>query len=399
MENTKVIFHVDVNSAFLSWTAVDKLNNGEKVDIRDISSVIGGDEESRHGIVLAKSTSAKSYGIVTGESLYSARKKCPDVLILPPCFSIYKKCSLNMMNLLKEYTPVIEQYSIDECFMDMSAELKGSEPLEVAENIRVMVKEVLGFTVSVGVSTNKVLAKMASELRKPDKVNTLYPYEIKAKLWPLPVEELFMVGKSAVARLNNIYIHTIGDLANYNVDILEKKFKSYGRTIWQYANGIDNSKVEPINDSEMKVISNSTTLSQDIISMEEANKVIIMLCENIAFRLRKINKCCTSVSVSIRSSNFNNYSHQKKFKTPTDSTKKIVEVARILFAETWRNEPIRLIGVQLSGICNEQYSQISLFDTDNDEKGKLLDRTIDSIREKYGNDTLKRSIFIEKPKK
>lgn len=399
MKNSKVIFHVDVNSAFLSWTAVDKLGKGETIDIRDIPSVIGGDEESRHGIVLAKSTPAKSYGIVTGESLYSAKKKCPEVLIFSPDFRIYQKSSSNMMNLLKEYTPSIEQYSIDECFMDMSEDINGCEPVEAANNIRERIKEVLGFTVSVGISTNKVLAKMASELRKPDKANTLYPDEIKNKMWPLPVGELFMVGRSAETKLNKMYIHTIGDLANYDINILVKIFKSYGKMIWEYANGIDNSPVAVVNDSDMKVISNSTTLSKDVISLEEANKIIIMLCENTAARLRKINKCCTSVSVSIRSSNFKNYSHQRKFKNPTDSTNKIIESAIKLFHETWKREPIRLIGVQLSGICNEKYSQISLFDAGSSDKEKALDKAIDSIRNKYGNNTLKRLIFIEKPKK
>lgn len=389
MERDRIIFHVDVNSAFLSWTAVEKLRKGEKIDIREVPAVIGGDEASRHGIVLAKSMPAKKYGIVTGESLYSARKKCPKLLIFSPSFNIYKESSRKLMSLLKEYTPVIEQYSIDECFMDLTSDIGNLTPLKLAEIIKERVKSELGFTVNIGISTNKLLAKMASELEKPDKINTLYKDEIKAKLWPLPVGELFMVGRSGKEKLNKLFIHNVGELANFNVDILVNKFKSYGKLIWEYANGIDNSKVNSI-EEEAKVISNSVTLSKDITSEEEIKKVLIEISENVSSRLRKIGRCCSSISVSIRTSNFKNYSHQKRLKNPTNCTKNIIETSNVIFIEMWKREPIRLLGIQLSGLCDSEVKQISLFEDTSDEKNASLDKAVDLIRQKYGDSAIKR---------
>lgn len=394
MNSERVIFHIDVNSAFLSWTAANMLKNGEVQDIRNIPSVIGGDEQCRRGIVLAKSIKAKEYGIVTGESLYCARKKCKDLIIFPSSFKIYNECSSKMMELIKEYTPFVEQYSIDECFIDVTNDLLD-EPTAMANQIKERIKTELGFSVNVGVSTNKLLAKMASELKKPDRVNTLYPQEIQNKMWPLPVSELFMVGSHSSERFSKMCINTIGDLANYSVDILESKFKSYGKMIYEYANGIDNSEVSQCSYSEMKVISNSTTFPKDLTNKDEALIIILELSENVSTRLRKAHKCCRSVSVSIRDSKFNNYSHQKQFKNPTDSTQMISDVAKTLFNETWRKEPIRLIGVQVSKLCDESYEQISMFDSSS-EKNRALDRTIDSIREKYGDKSIGRSIFMKK---
>ena len=384
----RIIFHIDVNSAFLSWSAVEALNNGEKIDIREINSVIGGDEESRRGVVLAKSNLAKQCGIVTGESLFNARRKCPDLKVISPCFSVYEKYSKAMMELLKEYTPLLEQYSIDECFLDVTNDLRD-EPVKMAEAIKDRIKEELGFTVNIGIANNKLLAKMASEFRKPNKVNTLYPSEIKQKLWPLSVGELFMVGKKATEKLNSLYVYTIGELANSNVELLKAKFKSYGLMIWEYANGIDNSKVE-INTGEMKGISNATTLAEDIINKEAAYKVLRSLVEKVSTRLRELNKCCNSVSVNVRSSDFKNYSHQKKLVNPTDSTRKLLETVLELFDEAWKKEPIRLLGVSLTQLVDEGHYQISIFENLEYDKEKALDKTLDSIRKKYGQDAVKR---------
>jgi len=384
----KIIFHIDVNSAFLSWSAVDALNKGADIDIRNIPSVIGGDESSRRGVVLAKSVPAKAYGIITGESLFSARRKCPNIEIISPCFHTYEKYSRAMMEMLSEYTPTIEQYSIDECFLQFSKSFL-SEPVKFAEEIKERIKKELGFTVNIGISNNKLLAKMASELNKPDKVNTIYPSEIKEKMWPLQVEELFMVGKKAKEKLNKMYIYTIGDLANYNVSLLKDKFKSYGELIWQYSNGIDHSEVAAT-EGDIKVISNSTTLAADIIEKNQANKVLFSLVENVAARLRKSNKCCSCIAVSIRSSEFKNYSHQKKLMNPTDSTERIAETVQQLFDETWKREPIRLLGVSLSHLSEEGYYQLSLFESGKENKNRALDNAIDSIRNKYGDNVIKR---------
>ena len=339
-------------------------------------------------MVLAKSNLAKEYGIVTGESLFSARKKCPMLKVIPPCFKIYQKCSRAMMELLKEYSPLLEQYSIDECFLDVTNDLHDI-PTKLAWDIKERIKRELGFTVNIGIANNKLLAKMASELKKPNKVNTLYISEIKEKLWPLTVGELFMVGKKATEKLNNIYIYTIGDLANYDVNLLMTKFKSYGLMIYEYANGIDNSKVE-VSCGETKVISNSTTLAEDIWDKEEAHRVLLNLAKNLAARLRYLNKYCSSISVSVRSSDFKNYSHQKKLLNPTNSTTKITEAVNQLFDEVWKSEPIRLLGVSLTHLVEEGYYQMSIFECISDNKERSLDKAIDSLRKKYGINTVKR---------
>lgn len=386
----RIIFHIDVNSAFLSWSATEAIKNGEKIDIREIPSVIGGDEASRHGIVLAKSMSAKKYGIITGESLFSARKKYPNVKVVPPNFPVYQKYSKSLIKLLQEYTPLLQQYSIDECFLDVTKDLRD-EPIKMAEAIRERIKIELGFTVNIGISNNKLLAKMASEFNKPNKVNTLYISEIKEKLWPLSVSELFMVGKKATEKLNNLYIFTIGELANYSAELLKSKFKSYGLMIWEYANGIDNSDVE-CDRCDMKVISNSTTFPDDIRDSASAYKVLKTLGENLSTRLRELNKCCSSISVNIRSSDFKNYSHQKTLINPTDSTKKIIATVLELFDEAWKNEPIRLLGVSLTQLADEGYYQMSIFEVAEDDKQKSLDKTIDSLRKKYGHDIISNKV-------
>lgn len=396
MENEKIIFHVDVNSAFLSWSAVDRLKAAEEIDLRTIPAIIGHDEN--RGVVLAKSELAKKYNIITGESIYIAKRKCPGITIVYPNFDVYEHYSKAMMELLGGYTPYIEQYSIDECFMDMSNFLEG-EPVEMAHRIKRRVYEELGFTVNVGISCNKILAKMASELQKPDKVHTLFPSEIPSKMWPLPVGELFMVGKRSAAKLNEIGILTIGDLANYSEITLKKIFKSYGGMMWNYANGIDKSLVESNEDYQIKIISNATTFSKDITNSSEAHKALIALCDNVSARLRKTNRYCQSISVSLRNSDFKNYSHQKKLKNSTNSTKIIYETARDLFDVIWKKEPVRLLGVALSNLELEENEQISMFsDVKVDKKNKALDKVIDDIRNKYGDGAIVRSVFLENKK-
>jgi phosphoglycerol geranylgeranyltransferase len=226
VNNKRLIFHIDVNSAYLSWEAVYRLQQGAEIDLRTIPSVVGGDVESRHGIVLTKSIPAKKYGIQTGETLFTARQKCPDLVVVPPHYELYMLCSNAMVNILKEYTPTIQRYSVDECFLDFtSMENFYEDPVELAYTIKDRIRNELGFTASVGISNNKLLAKMGSDIKKPDAVITLFPIEIKDKMWPLPVEDLFMVGRATLTKLHNLNIFTIGDLANFDLKILKEKLK------------------------------------------------------------------------------------------------------------------------------------------------------------------------------
>ncbi|HEY8892846.1 MAG TPA: DNA polymerase IV [Clostridium sp.] len=396
--NEKLIFHIDVNSAFLSWSATDKLRLGSDIDLREITSVIGGDEESRRGVVLAGSIKAKKIGIVTGESLFTARKKCRDLVVVKPDFELYKRCSKDMRKIFGDYTTIVEKFSIDECFLDVTRYNTSKESaLRIAWDISSRIKKELGFTVNIGMSNVKLLAKMASDFEKPDKVHTLFKNEIEKKLWPLPVGELFMVGRRTVPRLNNLNIFTIGDLAKYDVEFLEYHFKSSGLVMWKYANGIDNRDVKS-NNREVKGISNSTTLSDDIRNKSEAYSVLLVLVENTATRLRDIKKCCLSISVTIRNQEFVDCSRSTTLKASTDLTQEILKIVKKLFDELWKGEPIRLLGVSLNNLCEDNFKQISIFDIDNSssEKKRAIDKTIDSLRRKYGENSVLKSSLLKK---
>ncbi len=383
--------HVDVNNAFLSWTAVEMLKNGAEVDIRTIPAVIGGDEEKRKGIVLAKSNPAKKYGIKTAEPIYFAKQKCPNLEIYPSNFKIYRKYSNDLYNILCEYTNKIERFSIDECFLDITNFLpSGKKDLDIAYEIHSRVRQELGFTVNIGVAPNKLLAKMASDFEKPDKIHTLYEAEIPTKMWPLPISDLFMVGKKSIPKLEQLGIKTIGDLASRNKQDIEKLFGKFGKTIWEYANGIDLSEVnsEP---EEPKCIGNSATLPKDLNNIEKIEEVLLALTEQTTYRLRKHNLLTSTIGVQIRTSEFKNFSHQKTLLTPTDSTKIIYETAKEVLKELYKGQPIRLIGIKVDKLTSPNAQQISLFDTPKNEKQQKLDKALDNIKEKYGYNSVTRA--------
>jgi DNA polymerase-4 len=393
----KLIFHIDVNSAFLSWSAMDKIRQGADVDLRNISSVIGGDEQSRRGVVLAKSIMAKKSGIITGESLFTARKKCAKLVVVSPDFRLYERCSRDMKKIFIDYTPYVEKVSIDECFLDVTSYNTSKEAaLKLACDIKDRIKMELGFTVNIGISDVRLLAKMASDFEKPDKIHTLFKDEIEKKLWSLPVGELFMVGSKTVPRLNNLNIFTIGDLAQYDIEILKYHFKSSGLMMWNYANGIDNREVKSAR-QELKGISNSTTLADDIKNKDEAYKVLLALVEHTATRLRGIKKYANCICLTIRNQEFVDYSRSKTLSNATDSTEEILKTVKCLFDELWKGEPIRLLGVSLNNLCEDNFKQMSIFDTRNaqDEKESALDKTMDSIRHKYGENSVMKSVFLK----
>ena len=359
----KVIFHIDVNSAYLSWTAVEKLKNGSDVDLREVPSIIGGDEASRHGIVLAKSVPAKKYGVTTGEPVAAAFRKCASLLMEPPNHQMYREYSRKLMDYFKTYTLDIEQLSVDECFMDYTpiAHLYG-EPVAFANRLKNEVKQKFGFTVNIGISEVKILAKMASDFQKPDRVHTLWKREIQEKMWILPVSELYMVGKSSVTKLRNLGICTIGDLATTQPEFLEAHFKSFGKLIWENANGIGSDVVES-EETAAKGVGNSTTLSSDVTDSERAKKVLLSLAESVSARLRKQEVLAGNVTVEIKYSNFTKCSHQAPFLSPTNATTKIYELACLLFEELWNGSPIRLLGIRTSKLQDvDEPVQMSLFD-------------------------------------
>ncbi|MBO5278690.1 MAG: DNA polymerase IV [Lachnospiraceae bacterium] len=392
-----IIFHIDVNSAYLSWTAVKLLSEGFPTDIRTTLSAIGGDKATRHGIILAKSIPAKSYHITTGEPVVSALKKCPELTLYPPDHSYYSQCSERLMKHLSSYTPELEQLSIDECFLNFtSIQNQYTSPEEAAHIIKDSIRDTFGFTVNIGISTNKVLAKMASDFKKPDLVHTLYPSEIRQKMWPLPVSELYMAGKSSVRTLYNLGITTIGELAQAPLELICLHLKSHGRLLWQYANGIDDSPFisEPVKE---KGIGNSTTLSTDATTRESAAHVLLTLSESVARRLRAAGFQASMVSVELKYNDFNRVSHQMQLSTPTDNSTALYQTSLRLFDNLWNGTPIRLLGIRTAKLTtNDEPVQLSLFDqTDKrSQKLKKVDEAMDSIRRKYGKDAVTRASFL-----
>lgn len=381
----RIIFHVDVNNAYLSWTAVHKLEMGEKIDIRTIPSVIGGDEKSRHGIVLAKSPVAKKMGIVTAEPIYMARKKCPNLKVYPVEFSYYGMMSNKMYEYLSTYTPIIERYSIDECFMDLTGtSLLYKDYLELAHKIKDDIKNKFGFTVNVGIGNNRLCAKMASDFEKPDKVHTLYEDEIKTKMWPLDVGDLFMVGKKTAAVLKNINIKTIGDLANASDTLLKRYFKNQAEFLKKSAWGIDDSIIAP-RASSCESISISETLQKDCSDEDKLKDILFRQTEEVTRNLRWQKDYAKTIAVTFKNSDFVSYSHQKKLLVPKNATIDIYKDVVEIFDSGWKKDPIRNIGVRLSNLTKTRTSQTSLFEEEvYKESNDLVEETIDKINNKYG---------------
>ena len=394
----RVIFHVDVNSAFLSWTAAYRVHVlGESQDLRDIPSVIAGDKASRHSIILAKSGPAKKYGIQTGEPLFQALEKCPELVVAQPDYGLYVEASRHFVEMLRQFSPVVQQYSIDEAWVDMSGTQRifGS-PRLAAEKMRQKIWDELGFTVNIGISSNKLLAKMAGDFEKPNKVHTLFPEEMENKMWPLPVRNLFLVGRATEKKLKGLGIYTIGDLAKTELPILQKRLGKHGETIWHYANGRNAEMVTP-EPEENKGYGNSTTTAEDVISTEAAHQVILSLCETVAMRMRQDGKCGSCVSVHLRTNEFNHFSHQSLLHGATNITSELFEAACRIFDEVWDGTtPLRQIGVQVTRLSSEPYQQYDFFSGLSPmqyERKLRLDETVDALRDKFGEDIIRRAKF------
>ncbi|MCM1120034.1 MAG: DNA polymerase IV [bacterium] len=408
----RIFFHIDVNSAFLSWTALSRLQGGCDTDLRLIPSIVGGDIAKRHGVVLAKSLPAKAYGITTGEPVVNALRKCPSLMIVPPDHAMYRQRSQELMELLSDICPDIEQVSIDECYMDYTPIARNyTSPEAAARMIKDKVRDTLGFTVNIGISDRKVLAKMASDFQKPDLVHTLYVQEIPEKMWPLPVSSLFLCGRSSAEVLHKLGILTIGDLACAQTDILEAHLKSHGITLWQYANGIDDSDLTP-RPVKAKGIGNSVTLQRDALTREDVCPILLSLAESVAARLRANGELAGMVSAEIKYATFQSVSHQAQLPMPTSTSQEIYRTACQLFDELWNGQPIRLLGVRTSKLVPEtEPIQLNLFDYQppvshsvrlssdegslRSEKQQRLDRALDGLRGKYGQDIVKRGSLLD----
>ena len=388
----RLIFHIDVNSAFLSWEAAKRVKQGLP-DLREIPSCIGGDPKKRTGIVVAKSIPAKKYGVQTGEPMGLALQKCPNLVCVPSDFALYNKCSKAFKRICASYAPVMESFSIDEVFLDMTGTGQiYPNPEETACEIKDRIYRELGFTVNVGISTNKLLAKMASDFEKPNKVHTLYPEEVPQKMWPLPVRDLLFLGKASEKKLIQNGIRTIGDLARANEKEIQILLgERTGHQLYLSANGIDDSPVKAQRE-DAKGISVETTFDEDIVSYEQIFPILLSQCDIVAARMRREGKKCNCVAVSFRTLEFKNKSHQRKLDNPTDVTNEIYQNVRKLFQESWEGQPLRLIGVALTGLTEDSFEQMSLFeDPKKREQQKKLDEAMDNIRKKFGNDKISRA--------
>lgn len=388
-----LIFHVDVNSAFLSWESSRRVKNGEE-DLRRIPAAIGGDPEKRTAVILAKSIPAKKFGINTGEPVSMALRKCPSLVLAKPDFRLYTACSRAFMEICRQYAPVVEKFSIDECFLDMSGtQYTYPDPVALAHTIKNRIRDELGFTVNIGIGPNKLLAKMASDFEKPDKVHTLFSEEIAEKLWPLSVGELLFVGKSSAAKLKYYGLNTVGDAAAAELSFLQQILgNKMGEMVYRYSRGIDDSPVVSER-AEAKGFSISTTLEENVTDTETALNIIRALCDSVAERMRADGFRAHSVGVTIRSSQFRNSSHQKKLLNATDISDEIFSAAADLFKELWDTEtPLRLLGVSLTMLTKEENIQLSLFeDQEISDRKRKMEQSLDSLRKKYGADIIKKA--------
>ena len=393
----RIIFHIDVNSAYLSWSALKLLQeHPESTDIRTIPAIIGGNRETRHGIVLAKSVPAKKiYHIQTAEPVASALKKCPSLTIVPPDHQLYSRYSKKFVGFLRSLTPEIEQVSIDECFLDYTGIAHHfPSPEAGAAYIRNYIFEQFGFTVNVGISSNKVLAKMASDFEKPDKTHTLFPEEIQQKMWPLPISSLFMAGHASVAVLQKLEINTIGDLARTHPSILSLHLKSHGKMLWEYANGIDPSPIES-EPAQAKGIGNSTTLARNLTTASEAYPILEQLCQKVGSRLKAAGQSANNLCVEIKYASFDKYTRQMPLTAPTQEGKELYRCACVLFDALWNGNPIRLLGVRSGKLTNAgEPFQMDLFSYDPvaTAKRQKLDQAMEKIKKKYGSDAIHRGM-------
>lgn len=394
------ILHCDLNGFFASVECV------KNPKLKKVPMAVCGDPDKRHGIILAKNELAKKYNVVTAETIYSARKKCPDLVLVQGNYADYKKYSKLVNEIYLEYTEKVEPFSIDESFLDVteSKNLFGT-PYEIAYKIKEKVKHSLGLTISVGVSFNKILAKMGSDMKKPDAITVLSKENYKKILYPLPVGDLLFVGKSTCSTLKNMRIYTIGDLANYDVNKLIKKLGKLGMMIHNYANGIDSDKVEEYGTKhDPKSISKGITLPEDVTNMDELIKITREICSYIAMSLRKKNMKCSVVTVSIKDNLFSTVNRQKQiFKT--DLFQEISYVATNILKENYiEGKRIRAITVGVSGLefSNDEV-QLDLFNmceivnrSKQKQKLEIATKAIDEIRLKYGKNKITFGSLVNK---
>ena len=390
----RIILHVDCNKFYAS---VECLHRPE---IRDLPVAVGGSEKSRHGIILTKNEIASKFDIKVGEPLWSARKKCPNLVIVPPNFPLYTRFSQDVRTILEQYTDTIEPFGIDESWIDLTGFARDFTHAEqIAHEIRKRIKTELGITVSIGVSFNKVFAKLGSDYKKPDAVTVITKENFKQIVWPLPANHLLYIGNATYKKLQSKFRYTIGDVANTEQKTLEKWFGKIGLLLHSYANGYDLSPViKSENTPGIKSIGNSTTTSRDLVTQEDVKTVLIVLCECVCRRMREQGVKCSLVKFHARNSELVTVSSQKQISTPTDISKEITEIAFELYKTNPNSKyPLRSIGVAVSDFSLSGEDEQFDFFCDIDKKKKLerIDETVDSLKNRYGNFTIQRASLLK----
>ena len=373
----RVIFHIDVNSAFVSWTAVKILREGGP-DMRLVPSVVSGDPSDRRSIVTAASMPAKKLGVKVATPVSMALRICPDLVILRGDWEWYKACSRGFINICREYSPVLQQFSVDECFIDMTYRLAGRDPVAVATELKDRIRTELGFTVNVGVGSNKLLAKTASDFEKPDKVHTLWLNEVKEKMWPLPVRDLLWVGKKTEQRLLAYGIRTIGDLAAMpDASLARLVGRKFADQLHESANGVDDSPVDT-EEWEAKSYSAERTFPKDLSDPKDIDRALFNVACIVAHRIRKHGISASCVSMFIKYKDFSVAQKQRQLSAPTDVTALILNEVRGMFTEIWDGAtPLRQVGIGLSKLTRETDAQLSLFEDPKLEYYRRWDREYD----------------------
>ncbi|WP_010247381.1 DNA polymerase IV [Acetivibrio cellulolyticus] len=390
----RVIFLVDMNAFFISCEMA------KNPELKGRTAAVAGDPKKRTGIILAANYEARKYGVKTTMLIHEAKKLCPDIILIPPSHGLYEKKSREVMSILSRYSPVVQQNSIDEAWLDMTGcEALFGKPVESAKRIMKDIMNELDLWCSIGISENKFLAKMASEFKKPLGITELWRNDISEKLWPLPVREMYGIGKQTEKNLIDIGIYKIGDIAKSDPQFLIKKFGKYGGEIYRLANGIDESQVSENPISKSKSVGRTTTLPQNITDLEYAKAVLLRLAEDVGMEARKQNYKGKTISIAIRYEDFKTITRQKSIRA-TYLTKEIYAAGADLLEDNWDNRrPVRLLGISLNNISEDEAEQISIFNMDNsegcNEKEEKLEKTFDLIRERFGSDKIKRAVILK----
>ena len=391
----RVIFLVDMNAFFISC---EMTRNDSLVGI---PAAVAGDPKKRTGIILAANYEARSYGVKTTMVLHEALKLCPKLILVPPDHQFYGQKSEEVMDLLSNYTPILEQNSIDEAWLDMTgSEGLFGKPVDAAKRIMNEIKDRLGLWCSIGIAENKFLAKMAAEMKKPLGITELWKHDIPTKFWPLPVKEMYGIGRKTAEKLNRMGIQTIGELARSDINLIVKTFGKGGNEIYQHAHGIDDSPVLARMADDMQSIGRSTTLPEDISDIEKAKLVLMELADDIGMTARRHGKKGRTVHITLKYSDFHVITRQTTVPA-TCTTKEIYQAGCSLLEQNWnRSHPVRLIGISLSGFHEDSSGQLSLFDQIEDnvksDKHERIDKAMDEIRNKHGSEIITFATLVKK---